>query len=98
MNLMKAVNHLNKTSEKIDYSEATPERIQACLKACEGIKTSALNKGFVQDLFREYFELCDIRELEALMTCCEGNLFTVVLEAVNNSWNEINSWDLESNK
>lgn len=70
-------------------------RIKACLNACEGIKTDALERGFVKDILMQYYELCDIHELQNLITCCYGDLYQAVLKDVSELWDDLNAWDIE---
>lgn len=74
--------------------QITLERTISCIKACEGITTEALSKGFYQDLFEDYFYECGIDELEALLKCTEGKTHDRVIESVNNLWDEIDAIDL----
>lgn len=75
--------------------QITLERAISCIKACEGITTEALNNGFYQDLFEDYFYECGIDELEALRKCTEGKVHERVINAVNDLWDEIDALDLK---
>ena len=82
------------TGETLEEQEANLERIIACVNACKGIKTEALNKGIINDLFKEYFELADIHELEHLLSVCEGEWHSKILESLNNSWDDIDKMEI----
>lgn len=74
----------------MENKDLSLERITACIKSCEGIKTEALKRGFVKDLISEYYETCDLHELEALLTNTEGALYESILKEVTGLWSDIN--------
>lgn len=65
-------------------------REEVCLEACKDFTTEALKNGVIRDLLKEYLELSDLDELQAILPQLQGKIHDELKEEVERIESDFN--------